>query len=878
MVWGVLLSLLCLSQGCRKADMPRPSVTVSPLNSNASGMSHEWQFQYRGRWYPATVPGNIHDDLLQNKLIPDPFFGTNEDSVQWVGDSSWSYRLYFDGNCADHRRYAHRQLVFEGLDTYAEVYLNGKHLVDVEDKGPMATNMFRQWVYDLPNDLKERNNELIVRFLPSAAMEKRAAEKLPYALPDSRAFSRKAQFESGWDWGPKLITCGIWKDVYIRSWEQMRLADVYVYDTQTATDGTRPWHCEVEVTVEADKPAQAHITVEVTDDRDTHLSVKRKARLHRGLNRISVPVAIERPELWWPDGLGKQHLYRFAVAVSDKLAQTEVEKTVNHGLRTIELRQEKDEIGQSFEFYVNGKPVFMRGTNWIPASSFPGTLNRTEGNEIYYRLLSDCKEVNMNMIRVWGGGIYENDRFYDYCDRFGILVWQDFMFAGSLCPADDVFLQNVQKEAVAQVVRLRNHACMALWCGNNEVHNGWEDWGWQEQYSDAQRKQLYADYQNLFEKILPSAVRSYHRTIAYVPSSPLYGWGHEEACTHGDSHYWGVWWGELPFSVWPEKTGRFMSEYGFQAYPDMSTIARFTHSDERNLNSPALKNHQKHARGVPIIRKTMASDFGYRDTTNLDDFVYVSQLVQAAGITKAIEAHRVRHRHCRGTLYWQLNDCWPVASWSSIDCQGHWKALHYRLREVYANIAVAIECNADKKAHIYLINDSLADVKGDLRWELFTLDGKRIAHRALPDITSSANSAHCAAVCDIDEIARSQNRVLDTNNIFLKVQYLQNGRVRAEKVSYFTLPRHLHLTSSPVRQEISQKENVIKLTLSSPVLQLGVFVTDTSGNEIRWSDNYFDLLPNEPKTIYGYCDHAQSSLPSTRTTSYNGIKRWEDNF
>ena len=453
---------------------------------------------------------------------------------------------------------------------------------------------------------------------------------------------------------------------------------------------------------------------------------------------------------------------------------------MGHGLRTVRLVQQKDSIGESFAFEVNGRPCFMRGANWIPASSYPGTMARPEGNDLYYQLLHDCQTVNMNMVRVWGGGIYEDDAFYNYCDQFGLLVWQDFMYACNPYPGDEAFLKNAQQEAEEQVTRLRNHPCIAIWCGNNEVHNGLEDWGWQTslQWSDEVNRQLYDHFQQLFEKILPKTVDEYAFSTPYISSSPTYGWGHEECTTHGCSHYWGVWWGELPFSVWPEKTGRFMTEYGFQSYPEYALWEQYVASGERNLSSPSMKNHQKHGRGVEIIRKAM-QEMGYTRTDDLAEFALVSQWVQAEGIVQAIDAHRIDRKRCRGTLYWQLNDCWPVASWSSIDCTGRWKLLHHRLKDAYANVALAVRHVNDTTMELFVVNDSLEEVTCQISWQLSTAGTPTIA----------SEKEHKTIIVPSDGAVRVATLHRGRYDL-LTATMKRDGDARSTKTSYFGMPKY----------------------------------------------------------------------------------------
>ena len=562
-----------------------------------------WEFEYEGQWYPATVPGCIHTDLMAQGLIPDPFYGTNEDSVQWVGKRIWKYRTTITRDMWE--GFEHCDLVLEGV-TLCDVRIYGKTLgAPFQHLLMSPDNMFRTHRVCLfeslidSGTLPDPDEDIVIEitFYPIEqnneahfdSEEYYAQPDLDYNLPDHRAVTRMAPYMLGWDWGPKLSTVGI---------------------------------------------------------------------------------------------LGGARLECF----NDELPEKPMPKPRSWN---VTLRQEQDSIGQSFTFYRNGKPIFVKGANWIPVHSFPvlDSANRAR----YRHLLTSAKEAHFNMIRVWGGGIYEPDYFYHLCDSLGIMVWQDFNFSCALYPSDSAFLNNVKAEAEEQVRRIAQHPCVVLWCGNNEVKNGWEDWGWQQQYqwTPEQIATLQHGIDTLFgiNGILANAVKQYdplHR--AYITSSPLFGWGHPECVTHGDSHYWGVWWGEQPFEMYKEKTGRFMSEYGFQSYPDYSTVCRYCPEDQRYIDSPVMKSHQKHGRGLEIIDKAMRHYYGVDSRSlSLEDFCYVSQLLQAWGTGYGIFQHLQQQPHCMGTLFWQLNDCWPVASWSSIDCYGNWKALHYRARDLYSD-------------------------------------------------------------------------------------------------------------------------------------------------------------------------------------------------
>ena len=831
------LCIIPLLAGC-KHNKPNTTFEKRYLNSDFGCVHNQWEFKYDGKWYPATVPGNIHDDLLANKLIADPFVGDNEKSVQWIADSVWEYRLFFDKNCSEGKSFSHSQLVFEGLDTYAEVVLNGVRLKSTSGD-TMSDNMFRRWRYDLPDNLQDKNNELLVRFHPSVTIDSMEAAKLPYRLPDNRVFTRKAQYENGWDWGPKLITCGIWKNVFIESWNDLRINDFYVSDLEPSFDSARPWISQVEIDIDADKILSSELQIQISDDKGYSQSIVQKIDLHQGNNSVKIPVTIENPQLWWPNGLGEQHLYYFTVSLAEEKTDGIPALVHTHGLRTIRLEQKADSIGETFQFYVNGRPVFMRGVNWIPASSYVGTLAGSEGDGVYSDLLQRCADANMNMVRVWGGGIYEHDAFYDCCDRLGLLVWQDFMFACNIYPGNKDFIDNVNIEAAEQVQRLRNHPCIAIFCGNNEVHNGLEDWGWQKQlnHTDAQYEQFYADYDKIFNKTLPDNVRKYASSTPYVHSSPTFGWGHDECTTHGCSHYWGVWWGELPFEVWKDKTGRFMTEYGFQAYPEMATISTFATAAEQTLTSPALQNHQKHARGVQIITKAIEEVYGKFDKNNLSQFTYLSQLTQSYGIAEAIEAHRIQHNRCSGTLIWQLNDCWPVASWSCIDYFGRPKALYYRLHKLFDNLAIASQKDKSGNVEIFVINDNLDNITGNLQWKIVRNDNGDVIDSGRVSMNIPANSSKPAV-----SIAAPSNKKL-LRNCHVYVEFTAaDGQVK-DYHTYFVKPGELAQGQKPIAFDTKYFDHYAIITVSSESLHQGLFIEETSGLPVIYSNNYFDLLP-----------------------------------
>lgn len=560
---------------------------------------------------------------------------------------------------------------------------------------------------------------------------------------------------------------------------------------------------------------------------------KYKRKLPKGATLIELPYTIENPKLWWCNGLGEAHLYDFDISIHKK--RKEIDS--NHlkiGLRTIELVQGEDEKGKSFYFKLNGIPVFMKGANYIPSDSF---VTRVDA-EKYKKVVENAKNAHMNMLRVWGGGIYENDAFYDECDKNGILVWQDFMFACAMYPGDTDFVQNVKQEVIDNVNRLQNHPSIALWCGNNEVDEGWHNWGWQKQYqyTKSDSTKVWNDYKTVFHEVIPKTLDSLvsKEKNVYWSSSPSIGWGRKESLLKGDSHYWGVWWGMEPFEMYTKKVGRFMSEYGFQGMPSMETLQKVIRKEDLNFNSDAVKNHQKHPTGYETIKTYMERDFQVPD--NFENYAYISQLLQAEGMKTAIEAHRRAKPYCMGTLYWQLNDCWPVTSWSSVDYYGNWKALHYQVKRSYKDVILS-PIKEENAIKVYAVNDNLQDFEGDLNVQLLDFDGE-IVWSATEKVTIASNTSAI-----LKAIKENEFSLYDLSKSVLKVIFTSD-RNALESLYFFEKSKHLKLTQ-PNIQIKRLTANSIEIT--TDVLAKNVMLF--SDEPTHFSDNYFDLLPSEKRLI-----------------------------
>lgn len=793
----------------------------------------DWTFQtkHSQNSHSATVPGNIFTDLLNNELIEDPFIKNNEEKVQWVSDSTWVYQTNFTVGFTLINK-DHIQLHFEGLDTYSKVYLNNTLILS-------SKNAFRHYHIPIKSLLKS-NNTLRIEFTPTSKIEALKKHQLPYELPEGdRVFTRKAQFQYGWDWGPKLNTVGIWKPIYLKAWDTALITDIYIsQETLTSIQAQLMAH----VTIASDVSKEAQIAIQVDGQ-----TILKTISLHKGTHTYMVPISIDTPKLWWTHNLGDPFLYNFEVQllISQKILD---QKTLRKGIRILELVTQKDSIGQSFYFKLNGVPVYMKGANYIPQNSFQNKVTSTH----YNKLLNDVVTANMNMLRVWGGGIYENDIFYELCDEKGILIWQDFMFACAMYPGDQQFLTNVEQEAVDQVKRLRKYSSIALWCGNNESAEGWHRWGWQEGRTAQQKKEIWNNYSAVFDSILPQTVQLYTQT-SYWESSPKFGRGNPKYITEGDAHDWWVWHDAYPFEHFETHIPRFMSEFGFQAFPSYETIRYINQKDSIAIHTKAMETHQKHARGFSLINTYMNRD--YNIPKKDEDYVYVSQLLQAKGIVMGIEAQRRNRPYTMGSLYWQLNDCWPVVSWSSIDYFGQWKALHYKAKKAYENLLVSTVKTKDT-IQTYIVNDKLTSHTDTLHIELLDFYGK-VLWKKSKKITVPQNTSVMVYQFPKDSIRFSPTAT------FLKTQFQQTT-----SHFFFSKPKLLQLPKGKISYQISKNTNGFTIILSSEVFQKDVFLSTRQKG--HFSDNFFDLLPHVPKKI-----HFSSTANSLKDLSIKSLSHIE---
>jgi beta-mannosidase len=788
------------------------------------------------KWLPATVPGTVHTDLLANKKIEDPFYRTNESDQQWIEKEDWEYKTNFDVNQSLLAN-QHVDLVFSGLDTYADVYLNGEKIL-------VANNMHRQWKVEVKRFLKLGLNELQVYFHSPINSVLQQFHSLGYTVPVSSndfgkqrlsVYTRKAGYHYGWDWGPRFVSSGIWRPVYLQAWNRVEIEHLFIKQLSLSENNAE---LEARLSVNSTEEGVKQLNLFVENSPTPILS--KTVWVAKGQTEVNARFLMRNVELWWPNGMGNHKLYLFRAELkdSDKLICS---KSVKHGMRTIEVVEESDEKGKSFYFKVNGKAVFVKGANYIPQDNF---LTRVT-TEHYQRIINTAVESNMNMLRVWGGGIYENDIFYDLCDENGLMVWQDFMFACALFPPFDDLKANIYEEAVYNVKRLRNHPSIALWCGNNEIAQFMNQDYWGHLKSDFRTKDdsltLQRTYMSLFHEILPAVVKAYDENRFYWSTSANdqnYQSKFNGGIVSGDFHYYGVWGGK-PIEEYNNNVGRFMSEYGFQSFPELETVKEFAKPEDFNLNSAVMKAHQKSQNGNTKIANYMKDNF--KTPSKFEDFLYVGQLLQSEAIRTAVEAHRRNMPVCMGTLYWQLNDCWPVASWSAMDYYGRWKAAQYMLKKAFQPFMLSVY-KQEESIKIYAVSEMSNPTDASLKISLIDFSGK-VIHSETNKVTLSPNTSSVQYQLKENEWLTG----VDRHTVVLHVQLTtENNKVLAENNYFFEKSKDLILPSKP--QIKIKKIDASHIEVSTE--KLARFVWLNIPNAINpFSDNYFDLLPGEKKLL-----------------------------
>jgi beta-mannosidase len=856
------------------------SAVQSGGQATSQALDAKWEFRAASdtnqaklkEWQAAEVPGVVQTDLLRNGAIPDPFYQDNDTKLQWIGLMDWEYQGTFQMSAAT-LAHEHVDLVFDGLDAFADVYVNDQPVL-------YADNMFRRWRVPAKSLLKAGPNTIRVVFHSAVESMIPKVKTLPYILPSisthntgneeniaTAPYTRKAPYQYGWDWGPRYMTEGIWQPVRLETWDALRIENFNVRQQQVGDDlATLSAELEIEggrstaVSVEIN---YALLSGAGTDASGTAAAATASAPVMRqtvqvdpGVNHVSVPLRITNPKLWYPVGYGSQARYRFSAVIRTGRDVT-AQSSLKTGLRSIELRREFTKTGKSFEFVVNGIPVFAKGADMIPFDSFPNRVTP----ELHRQILQAARDAHMNMVREWGGGYYESDDFYDICDELGIMVWQEFMFGGDMVPGDVAFQNNVKQEAIEQVERLRNHPSVVLWCGNNEIETGWVHWddrkNFKESISPADREKVWTDYVVLFHGILPGVVNRYGNSVPYWGSSPSADFEDPpDSQTNGDMHYWQVWHALAPIEMYTQQFPRFMSEYGFQSFPEMRTIRSFAKPEDMDIRSATMQDHQKNHGGNERILSYMLR--WYPEPKDFPSFVYLSQVLQAEAIKVGAEHLRRQRPYTMGSLYWQLNDCWPVASWASVDYYGRWKALQYYARRFYDDVIVSPFAH-DGKVDVYVVSDDLGPVNGVIHARLMDFSGKVLMEKT--EVVNAAPQSS-AVYFTLDE--RELLAHADAKKSFLVFNLIVGEKSVSRNLIFFDVMHNLDLPApARIDSSVESSNGSFVVTLQSAALARSVYLS--FGDLDVWSsDNYFDLLPGEP---------ARVTLKAPSSTSIDQIKQ-----
>jgi beta-mannosidase len=788
-----------------------------------------WRKDEPQKQFPASVPGCVHLDLMANSEIPDPFYRDNEDQLMWIGESDWTYERTFS---ADEELLERDRVLLrcEGLDTLATISLNGEEVASTD-------NMFRTWEFDVKKRLSPGENTIRVTFDSSARYGQRRLEEDRYLAGtggdhkvDGGPWVRKEQCNFGWDWGPMCVTCGIWRPIQIVAFDTARLEEVQVRQHHPG-DGT----VDLQTAVSAGETGQARLHAEITVLFEGEAVAEESAELDNG--EANLCWTIEAPQLWWPNGMGPQHLYTVAVELLNETGETLDRKEKRIGLRRLELVREPDKWGESFHFTANGIPFYAKGANWIPADVFQARVT-----EKHYRdLLESAVDANMNMLRVWGGGIYEEDDFYDLCDELGICVWQDFMFSCAAYPANDPeFMRNCRLEFIDNVRRLRHHPSIALWCGNNELEQiGFVTEDAEEPYMN------WEEYVRLFDQLIPEVLAEEDPDRPYWPSSEHSPLGNRENSSHpawGDAHLWSVWHGKQPFEWYRTANHRFCSEFGFQSFPEPLTVRSYTEPRDRNVTAPVMEHHQRSGIGNQTIMHYMLS--WYRLPVGFENMLWLSQIQQGLAIKYAVEHWRRHMPRCMGALYWQLNDCWPVASWASIDSFGRWKALHYMAKRFFAPVLISgLEKPDDGSVEVHLTSDQLDTADLELKATVSDCAGK-VLRRDSESFEAPANATSHVTTLELSELIETHGE----DGLLVWLEAREDGALLSSNLVTFVHPKSMALEEPELETRLERDEDgfVATVRTDKPALWTWLSAEQTA---LRCSDNFFCLAPWQKRRI-----------------------------
>jgi len=788
---------------------------------NTIDLKGTWKLEQaeRGIAIPAGIPGDNCSALLAAGIIPDPYYRENESGTKWLGDADWTCSREFEVK-EKFLSYESIYLNIEILDTIAVIRINGK-------KVAVTRNMFKRHRIEVKEYLKAGKNHITILFKSAAKEAQKKSEKLPFPIPYSGCNTiphlnlvRKVQCHGGWDWGILLMVSGIYGDISLNGANEARIEHIY---TEQAHEKSK---CTVTVCAELNTVRPRKIEIEFSFGGETR---KIRQSANTGINLVKTEFEINNPKLWWPSGYGSQPLYDLTVKTADESLSRKT------GLRTIELVCAKDDYGTGMKFRVNGVDVFCKGANWIPVDAMPGRQTR----EVYKDLLESAVSANMNMIRVWGGGQYEAECFYELCDELGLLVWQDMMFACSQYPSTDDFISNVNEELEYQIKRLKSHASVALWCGDNECLGILK---WLDEYQ--KYPQRYMDNYKRLDSVRKSAVNKYGPEYTYWPSSPCEGpgtfngnWSNDH---NGDMHYWKVWHGGEPLEAYFNVIPRFCSEFGFQSFPSREVFDTFGTQEDADVFSPVMLHHQKNQNGNKFITRMFSKYFHAPE--GFDNFLYLSQVQQALAIKTGVEFWRHLQPVCMGTLYWQLNDNWPVASWSSLEYGGKWKQLHYHAKRFYAPQA-SMAFQKNDELEIWSVNDSRESQIFEVKAAVYDFSGRELETRNF-EIEINARSSKKLETLKLAEAG------FEKNETFMLLETYAAGKTHVN--THFFVPyKDCKLPETRVKTKVYEEDKLLKVELfcDKPAFFVTLETPEVKG---IFEDNSITLLPDRKKVIKFY--------------------------
>ena len=761
--------------------------------------------------------GSVQELLVEAGELPDPFYETNEKLFQWIEDYTWEFTSEFTVS-GEMLLDEFVELKFPGIDTYGEIFLNNQRI-------GFAENAFKPYYFEVKDKLKIGQNKLKVIFYPPVLYHKEAFSKARYTLPATNdvgsiavaPYTRKPQYQFGWDWALRINTIGFLKPVTLDSYSLNRIKFI-----NCVTDSANQKSANLYFELQLEHPASETLI--------WNSVLFGKVQIDKGEQLIRRNETISEPHLWWPRGQGEQFLYTDTWQLTTLSGIPIENKSVRFGIRTAELVMQPDKWGTSYVIRVNGRAIFCKGADYIPQDIFPAKVKDAE----LRKMVEEMTASNFNMVRIWGGGYYPDEAFYNACDSLGIMVWQDFMFACAMYPGDPDFLENVKGELEYQIPRIASHPSLVLFNGNNEVDVAWKNWGFQSKYNldSAACKEIEAAYDRLFKKLIPSTVERF-TNIPYIHTSPLSNWGKEELYKHGTQHYWGVWHGKDPMDDFGKKIGRFNAEYGFQSFPEYATLASFSERKDWSLESEVMKHHQKSYVGNGMILKHAKLLLG--EPKDFEEFVYFSQLTQAKAISLAVTGHRLDAPRCMGTLYWQLNDCWPAPTWSSIDYFGNWKALHYWIKKDYEDVAVVSKFTDDGDQEFYVVSDQSDTFDLEVNYVLFNLEGKELCKGSFKKQFGGLSKEKICHSCIEDKLNR-ENWVIEFS------WNDPNGVIHKRAFSHLPRPTKKALHEDVTVSVIKNSDGTLDAVVSTKKYLKDFWLYATTSG-VRFEDNFIDLLP-----------------------------------